>query len=194
MSGIDPDDVRRLTLALPATSERAAPRGGHPQFVTNGKCFAELPPSEPGGLRVWRDGGWAAVDGEADLEAQLTAAWRQRAKKMDVAGLDYAQGRVDLADLFAELRTWPDLTERGIGDFHAGGRAFLHFHHHESSRHADVKDGLGWGDPIAFPLGRPAPEVVDAFLVEVRGRLERTLAAIVSEAERARAARRSRAR
>ena len=113
------DEVRAAALALPATSERAAPRGGHPQFVTNGKCFAEL-------------------------------------------------------------RTWPELTERGVGDFAAGGRAVLHFHHSETSRHADVKRGLGWGDPIPFPLGRPSAKVQKDFYAEVRQRLAVTLEEIES--------------
>ena len=174
------DDVRQAALRLPATTERSAPRGGHPQFVTNGKCFAELPPGL--GLRIWTAGSWSAVDPSglepADLEARLLSAWRLRARKRDVAELDYARGREELADLFATLRTWPELVERGVGDFHAGGRAFLHFHHSEHARHADVKDGLGWGAPVAFPLGPPPPDVVDRFLAEARRRLDTTMAAL----------------
>ena len=195
---IAPDAVRRAALGLPATSERPAPRGGHPQFVANGKCFAELPSVAPTTLRAWNAGAWLEIDLDdataPEVEATLIAAWRQRAKKLDVAVLDYAQGGKDLAGVFSELRTWPELTERGTGDFAAGGRAFLHFHHSETSRHADVKDGLRWGDPYDFPLGVPSAKVVDAFLAEVRRRLDRTLEAIATEAERARAARRSRAR
>ena len=180
MARLTVDDVRAIGLQLPETSERAAPRGGHPQLMTNGKCFAELP---DGDLKVWRDGAWTDVAlGDAkDVEAQLLAGWRQRAKKIDVAGYDYARGREDLADLFAELRTWPELTERGVGDFHAGGRAFLHFHHYEDSRHADVKDGLEWGDPIPFPLGRPPKAVMKPFLAEVRRRLDVTLGALAAK-------------
>ena len=176
------DAVRDAALRLPRTSERAAPRSGHPQFMVNDKCFAEAPADAA--LRVWDNGEWQDHDLRATdlptIESALLAAWRQRAKKTTVAGYDYARGREDLADVFAELRTWPELTERGVGDFKAGGRAFLHFHHYETSRHADVKSGLGWGDPIPFPLGRPSPKVVAAFVKEVRKRLDITLDAVAA--------------
>jgi hypothetical protein len=182
------ENVRAAALRLRSSSERPAPRGGHPQFMTNGKCFAELPSGDPATVRTWHDGAWLVADlhetDPVDLDAKLLAAWRQRAKKMDVAALDYAKGREDLAEVFAELRSWPELTERRVGDFQAGGRAFLHFHHSETSRHADVKRGLGWGDPIPFPLGRPSPAVVSGFLTEVRDRLATTLAAIAAAKRR----------
>jgi hypothetical protein len=178
------DEVRKAALLLPETSERAAPRGGHPQLMTNGKCFVELPSDGETSVRVWADGAWSEVRLADVTDATLLAAWRQRAKKLDVAGYDYARGREDLAELFAELRSWPELTERSVGDFHAGGRAFLHFHHFESSRHADVKAGLEWGDPIPFPLGRPSSKVVGAFLGEVRVRLTTTLDAIAAAKRR----------
>jgi hypothetical protein len=150
--------------------------------MTNGKCFAELPSSDTATLRTWNSGAWLIVGlvgaDQADVDARLLTAWRQRAKKLDVSRLDYAKGREELADVFAELRSWPELTERGKGDFGVGGRAFLHFHHYETGRHADVKAGLGWGDPIPFPLGRPPPKVVAAFLAEVRRRLAVTTDAI----------------
>jgi hypothetical protein len=178
------DELRAAALALPATSERPAPRGGHPQLVTNGRCFAELPDGDPTTARIWSDDGWQVVDlpgaSAADVAALLLVAWRRRAKKLDVATYDYALGRDDLADVFEELRSWPELTERSVGDFHAGGRAFLHFHHYETGRHADVKDGLGWGEPIAFPLGRPSPKVVAPFLREVKRRLAVTLDAMAA--------------
>ena len=186
------EDVRAAALRLPATSERSAPKGGHPQFVTNGKCFAELPPGDLASVRFWSDGAWSVVGLQKttarDVEARLMASWRQRAKRMDVLTLDYAKGREDLAAVFAELRSWPELTERGVGDFQAGGRAFLHFHHSETSRHADVKHGLRWGDPIPFPLGPPPKKVVTPFLAEVRRRLTVTL----EEIDAAKSARRRR--
>ena len=180
------DDVRAAALGLPGTSERPAPRGGHPQFVTNDKCFAES--DDLANLNLWTADGWSAVDLEhathQEIEGRLLAAWRLRAKKTTVAGFDYARGREELAGVFAELRSWPDLVERGTGDFHAGGRAFLHFHHYETSRHADVKAGLGWGDPIPFPLGPPPEDVTAAFYAEVRRRLEITLEAIAARKRR----------
>jgi hypothetical protein len=196
---ITEDVVRAAARSLPATSERVDGRGGRVQFVTNGKCFAELAPADGdavAGLRVWGDGGWssialAALADRAALDGRLLRAWRQRAKRMDVAGYDYARGREDLAEVFAELRSWPELTERGVGDFGAGGRAFLHFHHSETSRHADVKQGLGWGDPIPFPLGRPSAKVTKAFYAEVRRRLAITLDEVAA-AKRSRSPRASR--
>jgi hypothetical protein len=175
------DDVREVALALPATSERTAPRGGHVQFVTNDKWFAEQGDGET--IRVWHDDEGITMlplarTSRTKLEAQLLRAWRLRATKRAVAGYDYAKGAQDLAAVFAELGTWPELVVRGVGDFAAGGRAFLHFHHHETSRHADVKEGLGWGDPIPFPLGPPPKKVAHAFYEEVRRRLDVTLEAI----------------
>ena len=176
------DLVRAAALRLPATSERPAPRGGHPQFMTSDVCFAELLVDDTPTLRAWRDGSWIAVSltttSAAKAEATVLSAWRQRSKKWAVATLDYAIGRDELSDVFAELRTWPELTERGEGDFKAFGRAFLHFHHSETSRHADVKEGLGWGAPIPFPLGRPSSDLTTKFLVEARRRLEVTQQAV----------------
>lgn len=183
------DRVREFALGLPATSERAAPRGAHPQFMTNGKCFAETP--DPDELRTWTTGGWTTVAfAEATLpevEERLLAGWRLRARRLDVAGLDYALGRRDLSEVFAELRRWPELLERGEGDFAAAGRAFLHFHHYETSRHADVKEGLAWGEPIPFPLGVPPADVVDSFLTEVRRRLSVTIDAVQTRKTQSRA-------
>jgi hypothetical protein len=178
------DVVRAAALSLPATSERTAPRTGHPQFMTSDVCFAELALDDTPSLKTWRDGSWVTVSlaetSDVEAEAMVLAAWRQRAKKWAVATLDYAIGRSDLSNVFAELRTWPDLTERGEGDFKAFGRAFLHFHHSETSRHADVKEGLGWGEPIPFPLGRPSSDLAATFFVEVRRRLEITRHAVAA--------------
>jgi hypothetical protein len=169
------EDVRAAALRLPSVSGRDA------QFLTNDTCFAEV---VQGDLLTWHDGAWTATPltklQPAEAEKLLCAAWRQRATKRAVATLDYAIGREDLTGIFAELRTWPDLTERGVGDFAAFGRAFLHFHHSESARHADVKEGLGWGAAIPFPMGRPSTKVASAFFVEVRRRLDITRDAVAA--------------
>jgi hypothetical protein len=175
------DAVRAMALSLRETNERPAPRGGHPQFVTNGKCFAALPQGDAS-LEVWSEGGWTNMPLDASAEVvvrgALEHAWRQRARKRVVSTLDYEIGAAELSDVFAALRTLPELTETAPGWYEIGGKAFLHFHHSATARHADVKEGLAWGEAIAFPLGRPSTAVQRDFLAEVRRRLEVTLAAL----------------
>jgi hypothetical protein len=172
------DDVRTLALALPDTSERSAPRCAHPQFMTNGKCFAALRDADAS-FDVWSGGGWTtrplALTPEEDARSAVEQAWRQRAKKRSVASLDYAIGAEELKEVFADLRLWPELTETSPGWYEAGGRAFLHFHHSAAARHADIKEGLGWGTPVPLPLGRPAAAVKREFLAQARRRLDITI-------------------
>jgi len=171
------DVIRAMALSMRETSERQAPRGGHPQFMTNGKCFAALPAREQA-VAVWTDAGWAAFSFAsltADLARELLEqAWRRRATRRAVASLDYEVGADDLSEVFADLRAMPGLTERDPGWYDACGRPFLHFHHSAAARHADVKEGRSWGHPITLPLGRPSPAVRRTFLAEVRRRLDIT--------------------
>jgi hypothetical protein len=52
----------------------------------------------------------------------------------------------DLADLFAELRTWVGVSEKKPGVFYAYRQPFLHFHLLAGGRRrADVKGRTGWG-------------------------------------------------
>ena len=171
------DVVREVALSFRETSERRAPRGGHPQFMTNGKCFAALSTGDHG-FEVWTAAGWAtfsfaATTADAAREL-LEQAWRRRATKRAVARVDYEIGADELSEVFAELRAMPGLTEREPGWYDACGRPSLHFHHSATSRHADVKEGKSWGEPIPLPLGRPSRAVRRTFLVEVRRRLEIT--------------------
>ena len=168
------DAIRAMALGLRETSERPAPRGGHPQFMTNGKCFAALPDADRA-VEVWTDSGWgqfslASMTADA-ARGLLEQAWRHRATKRAVTRLDYQIGADDLSEVFAELRALRGLTEREPGWYDACGKAFLHFHHSATSRHADVKEGKSWGEPIPLPLGRPSPAVRRTFLAEVRRRL-----------------------
>ena len=75
----------------------------------------------------------------------------------------------DLADVFAELRTWPGVAEKKPGVFYVKSQAFLHFHVSEGERrHADVKSRTGW---VPYDLPRPATESKRrAFLRELRRR------------------------
>lgn len=172
------DVIRELALKCRDSSERQAPRGGHPQFMTNGKCFAALPTGDQG-VEIWTDAGWATFSFAATTadtaRKLLEQAWRLRATKRAVASLDYEIGADELSEVFAELRAMPGLKERDPGWYDAGGRPFLHFHHSEASRHADVKEGKSWGEPIPLPLGRPSPAVRRTFLAEVRRRLDITI-------------------
>lgn len=175
------DAVRKIALSLRETSGRAAPRGAHPQFMTNGKCFGSLPNGDAS-LEVWSDRGWVIRSLDATTEEQvrdlLEQAWRRRAKKRAVSALDYEIGAEELRDVFADLRALPEVTETAPGWYETSGRPFLHFHHSPTARHADVKEGLAWGEAIPLPLGRPTPAVRRGFLAEVRRRLEVTRAAL----------------
>jgi hypothetical protein len=59
----------------------------------------------------------------------------------------------DLADIFAEVRTWPGVVEKTRGVFYLRRAPFLHFHWAaEGGRRADVKGAAGW---ISLDLPRP---------------------------------------
>jgi len=60
----------------------------------------------------------------------------------------------DLDDVFAELRTWDGIVEKGPGTFYFGREPFLHFHASGASpRRADVRRGKGW---LELDLPRPS--------------------------------------
>ncbi len=61
---------------------------------------------------------------------------------------------VDLADLFAELRTWSGVVEKHAGVFYVGTQPFLHFHLLDGGkRRADVKGQTDWFQfDLPFPV------------------------------------------
>ena len=51
----------------------------------------------------------------------------------------------DLADVFAEVRTWVGVIEKKPGVFYVGSQPFLHFHLVEGGRRrADIKGRTTW--------------------------------------------------
>jgi len=59
----------------------------------------------------------------------------------------------DLADLFADLRTWAGVIEKRPGVFYARNQPFLHFHLLAGGRRrADVKGRTSW---VQLDLPRP---------------------------------------
>ena len=59
----------------------------------------------------------------------------------------------DLADLFADVRTWAGVIEKGPGVFYAHNQPFLHFHLLAGGRRrADVKGHANW---VQLDLPRP---------------------------------------
>ena len=59
----------------------------------------------------------------------------------------------DIADLLAEVRTWPGVIEKKPGVFYVRRQPFLHFHLVEGGRRrADVKGHTDW---IQRDLARP---------------------------------------
>jgi hypothetical protein len=77
------------------------------------------------------------------------------------------QPQENLAEVLAELRTWPDLREVRPSVFYLRGRPFLHFHHSRNGARADVRDGKEWGAPIPLPNGPLAGTMARQFLKEV---------------------------
>lgn len=77
----------------------------------------------------------------------------------------------DLADVLAEVRTWPGMVEKKPGIFYLRRQPFLHFHLVEGGRRrADVKGRKGWA-----PLDLPRPVSATRrrqFLREVRSRYD----------------------
>jgi hypothetical protein len=86
------------------------------------------------------------------------------------------RGGVDGLDHVLEgLRALPELDEVKPGVFYLRRRAFLHFHESAGGRHADVRDGADWGDPIELPTGTVSKAASARFVREVRRRLTNTL-------------------
>lgn len=139
--------------------------------VRNTRAVAELGSSPRTGVTI--DLRHASRQLVGDL---LEQAWRHCAPKMLVYELDNRRGNDELEPVLAVLRTWPELTAKGRANFHAKGRAFLHFHQSKAARRADVRDGTDWGAPIELPVGPLTKAVQREFLKEVRRRLDATLA------------------
>lgn len=77
----------------------------------------------------------------------------------------------ELDNVLVELRRLPELDEVKPGIFYLNRRAFLHFHESATSRHADVRAGRDWGEPIELPLGRVSKAASAKFVREVKRRL-----------------------
>jgi hypothetical protein len=59
----------------------------------------------------------------------------------------------DIADVLADVRSWPGIVEKSPGVFYARKQPFLHFHLVEGGRRrADVKGRAGW---TSLDLPRP---------------------------------------
>lgn len=73
----------------------------------------------------------------------------------------------DLIDVFAELRAWHGVVEKGPGTFYCGRKPFFHFHASGASpRRADIRRGESW---LEFDLPRPSTAARRrAFLRELR--------------------------
>ena len=73
----------------------------------------------------------------------------------------------DLADVLAEVRAWPGITEKKRGIFYVRREPFLHFHLVDGGRRrADIKGRAGW---TQVDLPRPASATRQrAFLRELR--------------------------
>ena len=73
----------------------------------------------------------------------------------------------DLADVLAEVRSWPGVVEKKPGVFYVRREPFLHFHlQQDGLRRADVKGATGW-IPLALPRPLPAARR-RAFLRELK--------------------------
>jgi hypothetical protein len=63
----------------------------------------------------------------------------------------------DLADLLADLRTWPGVVEKRPFVFYVRRQPFLHFHLVEGRRRrADIRERTGW---VQLDLPRPISPV-----------------------------------
>lgn len=196
---VTPEQAHEIALALLETAE--APHHAMSSFRVRGKIFATVP--DPAHLNVMLSEGEVApavamnkravaelwwgkrlsgvtIDlrraSPALVSDLLEQAWRRRAPKMLVYELDGQRGNDELEPVLEVLRTWPELTSKGRANFHAKGRAFLHFHQSKTARHADARDGKDWGAPIELPVGALTKKVQREFLNEVRRRLTVTLA------------------
>ncbi len=77
----------------------------------------------------------------------------------------------DLEDVLGEVRSWPEVEDRGGGTFYRRRRPFLHFHAGRQSRRADVRAADGW---VEIDLPEPLPERSRAQLLSIL-RAERAL-------------------
>lgn len=102
-------------------------------------------------------------------------SFRVRGRIFVVYELDGRRGDDELEPVLQVLRMWPELTSKGRANLHAKGRAFLHFHQSKTSRHADVREGKNWGEPVTLPVGALPKAVQRKFLEEVRRRLDATV-------------------
>ena len=191
-------EARDVALSLLEVEE--APHHGMPSFRVRGKIFATAPddthlnvmlPDEDVAPAVAMNGraleelwwGKRLSGVTVDLRRAsrplvadlLEQAWRRRAPKLVVYELDGRRGDDELEPVLQVLRTWPELTSKGRANFHANGRAFLHFHQSKTSRHADMREGKNWGEPIMLPVGALPKAVQKSFLKEVRRRLDATV-------------------
>ena len=75
----------------------------------------------------------------------------------------------DLADVFAEVRTWAGVIEKKRGVFYVGSQPFLHFHLVEGGRRrADIKGHTTWVQlDLPWPVSATKRR---AFLRELRMR------------------------
>ena len=75
----------------------------------------------------------------------------------------------DLAEVFAEVRTWAGIVEKKPGVFYVRGQPFLHFHLlAESRRCADIKVRTNW---LRLDLPRPTSRASRrAFLTKLHQR------------------------
>lgn len=63
----------------------------------------------------------------------------------------------DLDDVFAEIRSWPNVRESQPGIFYFKRTAFLHFHcDRHGRRWADIRDGADWGAEVDLPFAASA--------------------------------------
>lgn len=188
------------TIALGLLEAEEAPHHNRQSFRIRGKVFATVPDDGHLNVMLSEDEVALAVTASRAVEELwwgrrlsgatidlrrasrplvselLEQAWRRRAPKMLVYELDGRRGNDELEPVLEVLRRWPELTPKGRANFHAKGRAFLHFHQSKAARRADVRDGRDWGAPIELPVGPLTKKVQRAFLHEVRRRLDATLA------------------
>ena len=82
----------------------------------------------------------------------------------------------DLGDIFAEIRSWPDVREPTPGIFYLKRVPFLHFHlDRHGRRWADIRDGADWGAEIDLPT-TASVAARGRFLREARRRYATTAA------------------
>ncbi len=62
----------------------------------------------------------------------------------------------DLADVLAEVRALPGVSEPRPGIFYLRRTPFLHFHSKDGKRWADVRAGRDWGTEVPLPFDASA--------------------------------------